>query len=67
MFVYEISSRIERNGSEERRERTDTIEGALVVAELEELEDVRAGVGGADLALGLEDGEAGEGEVEEGL
>lgn len=38
-----------------------------MVAELEELDDVGAGVGQEGLALGLEDGEAGEGEAEEGL
>lgn len=38
-----------------------------MVAELEELEDVAAGLREARLALVLEDGEAGDGEVDEGL
>lgn len=37
------------------------------MAELEELEDVAAGLGEARLALGPEDGEAGDGEADEGL
>lgn len=46
---------------------TYTKQSPFLVAELEELDDIAAGLGEADSALVLKNGEAGNGEVEGGL